>query len=119
MPVIIWQHFQMISAGIHRCLNDGEMERRHLRAEDRIILTHFFGKGNFLNGGRSDFSWLFLRFFGADGSKQGTNTDTGCSQVIYLINFQTGINLSAAFQNLVNLIRCYGVQSTAEGIQLD
>ena len=38
---------------------------------------------------------------------------------VYLINLETGINLSAAIQDLINLIGGNGIKSASEGIQLD
>ena len=95
------------------------MERRHLRAEDGVILFHFFCKNNFLNGRGLDIPFPVLLFFGADGCQKRTDTDTGCAEIVYLVNFQTGVDLAASVQDFIHLIGCNGIQAAAKGIQLN
>ena len=60
-----------------------------------------------------------LLFSHPDGSKQGADTDTGSSQIVDLIDFQRGIDLTGTGQDICHLIRCDGIQSASERIQLD
>ena len=95
------------------------MERRHLRAEDGVFLTHLLGKGYFLDGSRLDGSLFILGLFCTDGSDQGTDTDPCRTQVVDLIDFQAGVDLVTSIQDLINLIGGNGIKSASEGIQLD
>ena len=60
-----------------------------------------------------------MLFSHPDGSKQGADTDTGSSQIVDLIDFQRGIDLTGTGQDICHLIRCDGIQSASERIQLD
>ena len=91
------------------------MKRRHLRTQDRVILFHFLCKGNLFDGGRSNRTCLMLFFLGTKSSQKGTDTDAGSPQVIYLIDFQAGVDFAASLQNFVYFIRGYGIQTAAKG----
>ena len=54
-----------------------------------------------------------------EGSEQRADTDSGSAEVVDLIDLQTGINLAASGQNLVNLIGGNGIETAAERVQLD
>ena len=71
------------------------MDRRHLRAEDGVVLPHFLCKGYLLNGRRHNSPLQILLLLYTDGSDQRTDTDTGRTQVIDFIDLQTGIDLAA------------------------
>ena len=57
-----------------------------------------------------------LLFLDAEGSNQGADTDTGSTQVVYLINFQAGVDLAAASQNFIYLVSGHGIQAAAKGV---
>ena len=86
MFIVVREHLQVVSAGIECCLQETEMERRHLRTEDGIVLSHFLCKGYFINGSRFDSTFLSLCFLRADRCDQGTDTDSCSTKVIYLVN---------------------------------
>lgn len=56
---------------------------------------------------------------GADRSQKRTDTDTGSSQVVDLVDLQAGIDLSAVGQDLIYLVGGHCVKAAAEGIELD
>ena len=95
------------------------MYRRHLWTQDGVILSHLFGKGNLLNRSRADSALLLLCILGTKSCQKRSDTDSGCTKVVDLVNLQAGINLAAAVQNLINLIRGNCIQSASKGVQLD
>ena len=95
------------------------MDRCHLRTEDRIIFPHFFSEYHTVEAGRNDLSLLIFLFTGTDGSQKGTDTDTGSTKVADLIDLQAGIDFSGICENIFYLIGGNGIQTAAEGIQLD
>ena len=52
------------------------------------------------------------------GGNQAADADTNGTQIVHFIDFQQGVELVAALQNLIHLIRGHGIQSAAEGIEL-
>ena len=62
-----------------------------------------------------------LRIFlsGANGGEKGTDPDPDSSQVVHFVDLQNSVDLVAAGENLIYLICCYGIQTAAEGVQLD
>ena len=95
------------------------MNRGHLRAEDGIGFPHLLGKDHALMVGRFDFPFFFFMFPDTNGSQQRAYADPCTAQVVYFINFQTGIDFVRSREDIVHLIGCDGIQSTAEGIELD
>ena len=119
MLVVVGEDFQVIAGCFKSSLKDSEVEWRHLRAENGVLLTHLLGKGYLLNGSRLDVPFFILCLFCTDSSDQGTDTDPCRTQVVDLIDLQAGINLAASGQNLINLIGGNGVETAAERVQLD
>ena len=95
------------------------MDRRHLGAEDRVVFSHLLGEDHTVEAGGNDFSLLLFLFTGADGSQKRADTDTGSAQIADLIDLQAGIDLSGVGQNIFYLVGGNGVQTAAEGVQLD
>ena len=95
------------------------MDRGHLGTEDGVILAHILGKDSAVDVGRNDGTFRGLLLADTDGSQKGTDTDTGSSQVAYLVDLQAGINLAGIGQNILNGIRGDGIQAAAKGIELD
>ena len=116
MLSVVLQQLDVIAAASQRRLQYAEMNRRHLRTEDRVILAHFLGKQHAVHIGGNDGALLMLLFLGAQRGNQRADTDTRRSQIVYLVDFQTGINLAGAGQNIIHLVGSNRVQTAAEGI---
>ena len=69
------------------------MDRRHLGAQNGVVLTHFFCKDNLVDGRGTNGAFLMPLFPDTYCGQEGADTDPGSTQIIDLINFQTGINL--------------------------
>ena len=95
------------------------MDRGHLRTDDGVVLTHLFGKRYLLNSGRTDVAVFAHLLTDTDRRQQGTDTDTCRTQVVDLIDLQTGVDLIGTGEDIVHLIGGNGIQTAAEGIQLD
>ena len=54
-----------------------------------------------------------------NGIEKGTDTNSGCTQVVDLINFQAGIQFFSGRKDILYLIGGYRVQTTAKRVQLD
>ena len=65
------------------------------------------------------FRFSFCLLPDADGGQQGTDTDTGSTQVVDLVDLQAGVDLAGVGQNIVYLVGGNGIQTAAEGVQLD
>lgn len=63
MLVVVGEDFQVIAGCFKSSLKDSEVEWRHLRAENGVLLTHLLGKGYLLNGSRIDVPFLFCACF--------------------------------------------------------
>ena len=83
-------------------------------AEYGICLAHFFRKSHFLDGGGTDFALLLFLFPDTDCGKQGTDADTGRTQIADLIDFQAGIYFIGSGEDVVDLIGSDGIQAAAE-----
>ncbi len=69
-------------------------ERRHLRAENRVILTHFFCKRYFsIEAGTNRTFFLFL-FSHADSSQQRADTDSCSTKLLTSSIFKAGVDLT-------------------------
>ncbi len=47
MLIVVVQYDEVVTAGIERRLQELKVDRGHLRTDNGVILTHFFGKGTF------------------------------------------------------------------------
>ena len=95
------------------------MNRGHLRTKNRIVFTHLWCENSLFNAGWYDPAFFVLLFLRPDRCNQGTDADTGGSQVVDFINLQTGIDLAGSRQDIIYLICSNGIQTTSERIQLD
>ena len=77
--VIVLQDLQVVTGSTECRFQDVKVDRRHLRAEDRVVFSHFFGKYNTVEVGSDDLTCQILFSADTDGSDQGTDTDTGSS----------------------------------------
>ena len=80
------------------------------------MLPHFLSKYNLFNRRGLYFSWLFLLFLYTNGSQERTDTYSGCSQVVYLVNFQAGVDLATVGEDFVYLVCGYCIQTAAKGV---
>ena len=92
--IVVVQYNEVVTAGSKRRFQQFEMNRRHLRTEDSIIFTHFFGKYRAFKIRRLYLAFFWMLFPYADRSQQGADTDSGRTQIVDLVDFQTGINLA-------------------------
>ena len=95
------------------------MDRRHLRGEDRVGLPHFLGKDLLLDGRGADRPLLRMLLPDPDRCDEGAHADAGGAQIIDLVDLQTGIDLSAAGEDLLHLVGGHRVEAAAEGVELD
>ena len=109
----------MIAAHIEDALQKLEMDRRHLRAEDGVILSHLLREDHAFQSRGTDLPFFLLLFLLPDGGEKGAYADPCRAQVIDLVDLQTGIDLVGAGEDIVHLIGGHGVQAAAEGIELD
>ena len=86
--IIIWKNFNLIAGCAEGRFNQVEVNRRHLRAEDRILLLHLFRKRYFPDRGAVNFPFFLLGVPDTDRSQKRTNPDSCRSQVVDLVNFQ-------------------------------
>ena len=86
----------MVTGSVKGRFKQLEMNGRHLRAEYRISLAHFFGKNSPFKGGRFDFARLLTLLAHADSGQQRADADAGSAKVVYFIYFQAGINFIRA-----------------------
>ena len=77
-----------------------KMDRRHFRAEDRVFLLHFLGKDRPLVIVRYDDPLFIQARAHTDRRQQGTDADTGCTEVVDLVDLETGVNLARPRQNI-------------------
>ena len=84
--VVIVQYDKIVTAGIERRLQDLKVDRGHLRTDDGVVLTHFFGKRYLLNSGRTDGAVLAQLLTDTDRGQQGTDTDTCRAPVVDFID---------------------------------
>ena len=95
------------------------MDGGHLRTDDGIVLLHFFCEENTFQGCVT-FADLYVLFFSVfDSSDQGTYTDTGCTQIVYFVDFQSCIDFTSRIQDRFYFICSNSIQTTAEGVQLN
>ena len=86
--VIIGQYLDVVAGSLEGRLQKLKMDRRHLRAENGVILTHLFGKGNLLYSGGVELPFFAPLFSDADGSQKRADPDPCSAQVVDLINLQ-------------------------------
>ena len=90
------QYNNLQPAGAKCCLQQIKMKRRHVRAEDGIILPPLSGKDHTLIGGRTDLTRLLLFFPDADGGEKRADPDPRRSQIADLVDLQAGVDLAGS-----------------------
>ena len=113
------QHIHVVAAMAEYRRQKVEMNRRHLRYQDRIILAHFFGKFHLFNVCRNDLRFDILFVPDAHGGDQGTDADSCCSQVVDLVDLQYRVDSSGIGKNVVDRVGGDGVQSASKRVQLN
>ena len=96
------------------------MNGAHLGGEDGVAgLVHFLGELRPVISGGLGLGADAPRLTLVHGGQQTADADTGSAQIVHLVDFEDGVELVAPFQNFAHLIGGDGVQTAAEGIQLD
>ena len=95
------------------------MNRRHLRAEYRVVvLLHLLCEEDAVICRGLHRSLIVLPVADAERRNQGADADARRTEVIDLVDFQHRINLVGAGQNIGDLVGCDRIEAAAEGIQL-
>ena len=119
-PVCVVQNFDLITAGADGRLDQLEVDRGHLRAEDGVALVlHVLRKELSIIAGRTQRTLVMLLLPDTDRRDQRTHTDTCRAEVVDLIDLQHGVDLIGTVQNIPYLIHGDGIEAAAEGVQLD
>ena len=72
------------------------MKRGHIRAEDRVVFAHLFGKDDPLIGGGADETRFLFLLPDPDCGEQGADPNPGSAQVADLVDLQTGVNFAGS-----------------------
>ena len=119
LAVVVGKHLDFVSRSLERRLQKLEVDGRHLGAEDGMGFAHLFGKGYLFNGCRADGPLRLLLLAHPDGGQQGAHADARRAQVVDLVNLQRRVYLIGTGQDICHFVRCHGVQTAAEGVELD
>ena len=116
MPVI-GQHLHVVAFHLKSGLQHIKMNRRHLRRENRVI-THLLREQNLFESAgadpaRTSFAFGFLLAH-ADRGQKRPHTDPGSTQIVDLIDLQTGVDLVRTGQNIGNFIGRNGIETASE-----
>ena len=114
------QDNDVISGMTERRLQQVEMYRRHLRAEDSVLLAHFLGEFRLAHIAEVTYHRLVVMALALlDYRDKRAQTYSCRAEVVYLVYLETGVQLSEAAEYLLNLIGCDSVQTAAEAVELD
>ena len=94
MAVVVGQDHIVVAGRPEGGFKQPEMDRRHLRREDRVLLPHLLCKRNALDPGCFDRSPALLVLADADRRDEGAHADAGGPQVVDLIDLEAGVNLA-------------------------
>ena len=86
MFIVVPQYLKVIAAGIEGRLQQIKMDRRHLRAEDRVVFPHLFREGNLLDGRGADRPLHIPHLPHPEGGKERTDTDSCRTQIVDFID---------------------------------
>ena len=92
--VVVVQYDQIIAASSECRLEEVKVNRRHLRAENRIVFAHLFCEQHSFHAAWLEGALLMALVAHADGGEQGTDTDARRTEIVHFIYFQAGINLA-------------------------
>ena len=92
--VVILENFNLVSKGADSWLQQVEVNGRHLRAEDCVILFHGLGKDSSVVSAGYDFMAIVFLIPHPQSGNERTNPDSRSSQVIDLIDLENRINFS-------------------------
>ena len=91
----------MVAKGGDRRREEVKVNRRHLRAEYRVLLPlHLLREQNAVIGRRADGSLVVLPVTDAERGNQRSDADARCTEVIDLINFQYSIDFIGTGQDV-------------------
>ena len=120
VAVVVLQHLEVVAVVTEDGLKQVEVDGAHLGGEDGVALAlHLLGVVDALVGpdvrGRVDAA---LAPHG-DGGEQRADADAHRAEVVDLVDLQAGVELAALLQKLADLVGRDGVESAAEGVELD
>ena len=100
LAVVVGQDHEIISAGVDGRFEKIEVDRRHLRSEDRIVLAHVLRKADFFDRCVAELADGLLGVADADRRDQGTHADAGAAQVVDLVDLEAGVDFVRAGQDI-------------------
>ena len=110
----------MVAVLIQCGLQQVKVDRRHLRTQQGIPLgTHLLRELGALVGRGHNRALHRILSADAESREERADTDTGGSQVVDFIDLQHCVDLAGMGQNIADLIGGNGIQSAAEGVELD
>ena len=119
-PVVVVQQNHIVAVSAQHRLHQFKVDWTHLGCQDGIaLLAHLTGEFRslvFLGSGLGQNPLLPAHIH---GRQQAADPDAHRAQVVYLIDFQQGVELVALFQDLRHLVGGHRIQAAAKGIQLD
>ena len=80
------EHHQVVAKASDRWFDQLEVDRRHLGAEQGVILFHVFGKDDPVIGAGYDGSGIMALLSDPQGGNQRTDPDPGGSQVVDFVD---------------------------------
>ena len=120
LVIVVRQDHDVVAAALRGGLNEIEMDRRHLRAEDRIAFpSHLFRKGRLCDGGALNIPDGLLFVPDPDSGDQGSHADPRRAEVVDLVDLKAGVNLIGARENIAHLVGGNGIDAAAERVELD
>ena len=113
------RHDEIVACRLEGRGDDLEVNRGHLRSQNRIGLLHLLGErsADIVRGVQGPL--LLLPVADAEGSQKRPDTDPGGSQIVYFVYLQAGIDFPGPGQDVGDAVGCDGVHPAAEGVQLD
>ncbi len=118
--VVVGKHFDVIAVLLENRFQQVKVNGAHLGGEDGVAgEVHILGEFRPVISGGLGLGADAPRLTLVHGGQQAADADTGGAQIVHLVDFQDGVELVAALQNLAHLVGGNGVQTAAEGIELD
>ena len=119
LPGSLLQHLDVVTGGAQSCLRDRGLVRGELGHQDGVGRLHVLGEGDPVVGKRMGHQLAIVAGAFLRRGLQGAHPNTGCTQVRYLVNLESGVDAVTRCQDLAHLVGGDGVQSATEGVELD
>ena len=116
ISAVILEYLNVVSKCADCRLNQLKVDRRHLRAQERVVLLHLFGEDDTVVSARYDLALKVLLVADTKSGDQRADANARCAEVVDLIDLEHRINLSGFGENIMDLVGCHSVESTAEGV---